>query len=185
MEDITGAAEPLPLPVDETLLECRPGPGGETDEPSYQATLGYTAKKTIRADIAWTQEHIGHAETGGWLFASPRNPNYILLATVPGADASIGRDTISLGYEQMEAVQRLHPDLELVGDWHLHPGGGDVPSDADLRSSVHGAKLARGCWYSLIATPSTTWRPEPELHGWITFGPRPDLLISERLRLVT
>ena len=53
-------------------------------EPSYQATLGYTAKKTIRADIAWTQEHIGHAETGGWLFASPRNPNYICWRRFPG-----------------------------------------------------------------------------------------------------
>lgn len=124
--------------------------------PSYEATLGYTAEKTIRADIAWTQANIGHVETGGWLFASSHNPNFILLATVPGADSAASRESIHLGYEQMEAVQRLHSDLELVGDWHLHPSGGDVPSDADLRSSVHGAKLARGCWYSLIATPSTT-----------------------------
>jgi hypothetical protein len=150
-------------------------------EPTYSAELGYTAEKTIRADIAWTQENIGSVETGGWLLAAERNPDYVLAATVPGTDATFSRGTINLGFEQLEA-KRQHGDM-LVGDWHLHPDGNDRPSDTDLRAWTRGAQLAGGCWISVICTPSRSWRDEAQLAGWITFGPRLGLRITERLRL--
>ena len=154
-------------------------------EPTYRATLGYEAEQTILTDIRWTQENVGDVESGGWLFTAERNPEYILMATVPGSDSDSTRSSINLGFEQLEAAQRLHRDYEVSGCWHFHPGGGDVPSETDLRSFTHGAKLGRGCWFSLIVTPSRSWRPDPEIFGWVTFGPRTDQLITERLKLVT
>jgi Prokaryotic homologs of the JAB domain len=152
-------------------------------EPTYRAELGYEAEKTIRADIAWTQENVGaDIETGGWLLAAPRNPSYLLAATVPGFDASFGRSTINLGFEQLEIVQRQHGERP-VGCWHLHPQGDDVPSDTDMRAWTRGAQLAGGRWLSVIAAPSRSWREDITLSGWITFGPKPGQMITERLRL--
>jgi hypothetical protein len=154
-------------------------------EPTYAATLGYEAEKTIRTDIGWTLENVGDVETGGWLLAAEQNPNYILQATVPGSDATATRSSIDLGFEQAEAAQRLHRDFTVAGCWHYHGSGDDVPSDTDLRAFARGARAAGGRWFGLIATPSRSWRPEPEISAWITFGPRSDLLITERLRLMT
>jgi Prokaryotic homologs of the JAB domain len=154
-------------------------------EPTYMATLGYEAKKTIRADIAWTEENIGDVETGGWLLAAKRNRDYILAATVPGSDATCTRSSINLGVEQLEAAQRKYHHHRVVGCWHYHGCSGDVPSETDLRAFARGAGLASGYWIGLIATRSRSWRPEPEISGWVTFGSRPDLLITERLQVVT
>jgi hypothetical protein len=52
-----------------------------------------------------------------------------------------------------------------------------------LRAWTRGAQLAGGRWISLICTPSRSWRDEAQLSGWITFGPRLGLRITERLRL--
>ena len=153
-------------------------------EPTYAAILGYEAEKTIRTDIGWTLENVGDMETGGWLLAAERNPDHVLMATVPGSDSSAARSTIYLGTEQLEAAQRLHRDLAVVGCWHWHAHDGDVPSETDLRAFARGARAAGGRWIGLIACASRSWRPEPEISAWVTFGPRRDLLITERLRLV-
>jgi proteasome lid subunit RPN8/RPN11 len=154
-------------------------------EPTYSASLGYEAEKTIRRDIAWTEENVGDAETGGWIFVAKNRPDYIIRATVPGHDSVASRSSINLGFEQCEAVQRMYPDLEIAGDWHFHPGPGsdDIPSDTDLRAFSRGARLSGGRWISLIASPSRTWRPEPQISGWITFGYGTEQLITERLAL--
>jgi proteasome lid subunit RPN8/RPN11 len=152
-------------------------------EPSYRAALGYEAEKTIRADIRWTQENVGEVETGGWLFTAEQSPDYVLFATVPGSDSVASRSSIDLGFEQMEAAQRTYRDYEVAGCWHYHPGGDDIPSEADLRAFTHGARLGQGRWIGLIVTPSRSWRPDPEISAWVTFGPRSDLLITERLQL--
>jgi len=151
--------------------------------PTYRATLGYEAEETIRRDIRWTGRNLGKVETGGWCFVAEHNPNYIILATVPGSDSAATRSSIDLGFEQLEAAQRTYPDLTVAGCWHFHPDGDDIPSEGDLRAFTHGAKLGRGCWFGLIVTPSRSWRPEPEISGWVTFGPRSDLLITERLHV--
>ena len=105
------------------------------------------------------------------------------MATVPGDDASATRSSIHLGTEQLEAAQRLHRDFAVIGAWHWHGHDGDIPSEVDLRAFARGARASGGRWIELIACASRSWRPEPEISGWVTFGPRRDLLICERLRL--
>jgi hypothetical protein len=169
-EPQSGAETPLPKLYEEL-------------EPSYRAMVGYDAEQTIRADVCWTKKHIGDVESGGWLFTAARSPDYIILATVPGNDSVATRSSIDLGFEQMQAVERTYRDYELCGCWHFHPAGDDRPSEGDLRAFTQGAKRGRGRWFGLIVTPSRSWRPEPEISAWVTFGPRSDLLITERLRL--
>lgn len=152
-------------------------------EPEYGVTLEYTAEQTILRDVAWTQEHLGDVETGGWLLASEHNPDYIVTATVPGSDATFTRSSINLGEEQLKAAQRRYGG-DLVGCWHHHSYGTATPSKGDLRAFTAAVKLGHGTWYSLITAPSTSWRTDLELAGWVTFGSRSDMLITEPLRLV-
>jgi proteasome lid subunit RPN8/RPN11 len=141
--------------------------------------LGYRVEKEIRRDIAETQEQFGNVESGGWLYASRTNPNYIVKASFP--DAVVSASSIELDFDQVERVLRYSPHLQLVGDVHHHPAGDERPSDQDLRGWSTGAQHFGGRWISLITVPSQTWRDEPELHGWITVGTRPDLMFTERI----
>jgi hypothetical protein len=126
--------------------------------------------------------NIGDAESGGWLLAAEHSLDYILRATAPGSDAVVAYSSIDLGWEQLEAVQRTYRDLVPIGCWHSHRGD-DIPSTTDLRSRAHGAKLSGGRWVSLIVAPSRSWRPDPEISGWITYGSQPGLMFTERLPL--
>jgi hypothetical protein len=149
-------------------------------EPVEAIELGHKVAATIFTDIAWTEEHLGRVETGGWLVGLSRS--YIMRATVPGSDSVATRSSINLGLEQLEAVQRQHGEA-LLGCWHFEPGGDGVPSDQDLRSWAAGARLTGDRWISLICCPSRTWRPEPAIFGWQTVRLPNGQMLTERLRV--
>lgn len=151
-------------------------------EPVETIELGHRVADTIRTDIAWTQENIGPVETGGWLLG--RSRNYVLTATVPGSDSFATRSSISLGEEQLRRAQRQHGDA-VLGCWHWHGSGDDVPSATDLRAWAHGARLTGDRWVGLIAVPSQTWRPEPTISGWQTVRLPNSQMLTERLKVAT
>jgi Prokaryotic homologs of the JAB domain len=149
-------------------------------EPVETVKLGHTVARTIREDIAWTQQHLGSQETGGWLLG--RSRAYVLRATVPGGDSSATSDSITLGTEQLVVVRQKHGDA-LLGDWHWHPGGDDIPSNTDLRAWAAAARAIGDRWVGLICCPSRTWRPEPEICGWQTVRLANGQMLTERLKV--
>jgi proteasome lid subunit RPN8/RPN11 len=148
--------------------------------PVETVELGHAVARTIREDIAWTLENLGGVESGGWLLG--RSRNYVMRATVPGNDSAATRSSIILGFEQLEAAQRQHGEA-LLGCWHHHPVGDDVPSDQDLRSWAAGAKLTGARWVGLICCRSRTWRPEPTISGWQTIKLPNGQMLTERVKV--
>jgi hypothetical protein len=149
---------------------------------SYQVSLSPSAALTIRQEIRTTEVAFGFEpmEVGGWLLSDKRWPDRITVATRPGEDARYGRSTVSLGTEQLDAVEQAYPHLSVRGDWHLHAASNDeLPSEIDRRAWAKALGLTGDYWVSIIALPARTGWEQPALHGWITTES-----FTERLRLV-
>ena len=109
-------------------------------------------------------------EVGGWLLADRRSLDCIKVATEPGLDASFTRTSGWLGKEAPRALKEEAPHLVCVGDYHLHPRGGSIPSEGD-RSTWAGnvGSAASPSRFGLIAVPGESWLSDPKLTGWLTF----------------
>ena len=121
------------------------------------------------------------AETGGWLLADRRWPDHVVMATGPG-DTYVTETEVTIKTEVFEELERRHPHLAAVGDWHLHPNHDPVPSTTDRRAWMCGCKLRRGFWASVVATLGQGLYAEPQLTGWITCGAG-EHMFCEPLRL--
>jgi Prokaryotic homologs of the JAB domain len=82
----------------------------------------------------------------------------------------------------LEVVRQKHGDA-LLGCWHWHPGGTDLPSTTDLCAWAAGARASGDRWIGLICCPSRTWRPEPEISGWQTLRLPNGTMLTERLKV--
>jgi proteasome lid subunit RPN8/RPN11 len=103
-------------------------------------------------------------EVGGWLCSDRSSPDYIRLATEPGSDATFARNSGMLGKDVLRDLQATAPHLVPVGDYHLHPTGGSLPSEADRSTWAGNVDLNRlGFNVSIIATPGDSWLSDPKL----------------------
>jgi hypothetical protein len=154
-------------------------------EPSYQVALSSSAGRVIREDVGWSHRNTRGLETGGWLYSNPAQPDFIVVATVPGSDAAFSRSALRLGSEEALKAQALLPNLRQIGDWHLHPSGDDdsQPSPTDRRAWMRGWELTRSFWVGLIVTPAPTAWAQPRFHAWVTTGYDRDHLYCEPLRI--
>ena len=149
-------------------------------EATREVTLSRTASEMIRSTISSAPRGL---EVGGWLCADRRNPDYIRLATEPGRDATFDRSSGMLGKDVLRELQATAPHLVPVGDYHLHPEGGDIPSEADRATWAGNAHLGDlGFNVSVIATPGPSWLSDPKLTGWLTIR-EGESLVCERLYL--
>jgi hypothetical protein len=122
----------------------------------------------------WRDEAI--TETGGWLYSqsgTDEREAWIDHATGPGADATHLPGSLRLS--PPETFENEWPDamrerLELVGQWHTHPGTySGQPSTRDLEAWSAGAfRRSHPLYVALIATPGDTFGFQcPTLHGWV------------------
>jgi proteasome lid subunit RPN8/RPN11 len=75
-----------------------------------------------------------------------------------------------LGYEELEAVERIAPHLAVIGDWHLHPSRDTEPSMQDRRAWARGCDLAGGRWVGIILAPPETMWARAQADAFITVG---------------
>lgn len=147
-------------------------------EPTYEVRLSPGTTSRIHEEIRTNGRG---RETGGWLFCQPNDSSAIVAATGPGSDGRLGSETVLLGSEELDAVKRIAPHLELTGDWHIHPTGDTLPSDTDRRAWWRGCQLTRSHWVSLVFAPATSMWTNPRFDAYITCGSR-ETFFCERLR---
>jgi Prokaryotic homologs of the JAB domain len=133
-------------------------------EPSYEASITSGAMRKIREELRASK----WLEQAGWLLAHPHDLSRVVLATGVGSDGNPKRSSVSIGFEELEMVERLQPGLALVGDYHQHPSSDRRPSRVDRRAWMRGAELTRSWWYSLIFAPPKDGWSQPECSAYIT-----------------
>ena len=104
--------------------------------------LSTLARQEIQKELDRSRADIsqGH-ETGGWLFAEKDTPWWrtegitIEYASGPSDKAVRGPGAIDMDTDALfsaaDVLLEKH-GLEVVGAWHIHPGGDDQPSDTDI-----------------------------------------------------
>ena len=142
--------------------------------------LSTLARQEIRKELDRSRADIsqGH-ETGGWLFAEKDTPWWrtegitIEYASGPSDKAVRGPGAIDMDTDALfsaaDVLLEKH-GLEVVGAWHIHPGGDDQPSDTDIERvaallsfrSEWGCRTQ--CGLEMILTPK---RGDWAIHPWV------------------
>lgn len=136
----------------------------------FEIRLGDYGVDQIRREFSWARQQ--GVETGGYLWSHYENRDDEALVAYVSDPASYSRHSngsVKLGdpYD----VRRELPDwlprseLELAGDWHLHPSSDARPSKTDLDTWAARLRTSGGRAYaSVIVTPGfKVIAAEPEL----------------------
>jgi proteasome lid subunit RPN8/RPN11 len=138
--------------------------------PMYQVSLDRSARLSIERECRsmFVDSRGDMHESGGWLLSHPGQPDRVVMATRPGADAVYGRSNMRLGSDRLRQVQAQLPHLRVSGSWHAHPGDDGVPSAADRQAWAQWRELDNVAFHiGLIATCRSGGWTNLELHGWL------------------
>ena len=171
----------------------------------FRVFLSEKAIEIIEEEIIYTAVDYpdGVVECGGWLW-SAQDSNWfidgleVVEASGPGPGAVKTYDTMVLPTDYLLEMDELfrRDGLELCGRWHIHHGGSDQPSEADLNSfgqiigtrAIWGARTPRAleliltrpsCHEPWIATPWILRRGSGGILGSPGVWPEAAVLISK------
>jgi proteasome lid subunit RPN8/RPN11 len=156
---------------DVELVRGTPGPA------SFRLDLLPAVRSDIERLIGAVRKKGPNLEAAGWLFARNRprahDERVTIVLAYSGRDTAFEPSRVTLGdpYELREDFPQHLRDLYRVGDWHSHPGGSALPSDADLRAwAGNGDALGVDRYVSVIVSRDTDgsgwWLPR--YSGWST-----------------